>query len=199
MNWQEIADREMVELCLQGEVKAWQEFLRRFHPLVAGVVAKTLRRWTRPSPNQVDDLVQESLSKLYANDSKALREFDWRHENAFRGFLKVVASNTVRDHVRKHRKEWEEEELPDVPEGEQQKKTSDMALLVQQITRCLEKLIGHEPDSRREIAIFLLYYRYGLSANEVARVYDLSLKKVENSLARLVRLVKEKCLKPAKI
>ena len=57
-------------------------------------------RWTEVSPGLVDDLVQNTFLKLCADNFKALREFEFRHEHALTGFLKVVASNVVRDHLR---------------------------------------------------------------------------------------------------
>src|SRR5262245_14813683 len=90
---------QLLGVCLEtGEETLWTEFVRRSQPLIAGVVAKTIRRWVKPSRTIVDDLVQETYLKLCLNNFKALRRFIPQHENALYGFLRVVTSNAVQDH-----------------------------------------------------------------------------------------------------
>src|SRR5690349_19140827 len=89
----------LVSLCLQtGAELLWAEFVRQSQPIIAGVILRIMRRWSRPMPRLVDDLVQETYVKLFANDALALRKFVSHHENAMYGFLKVVASNVAQDH-----------------------------------------------------------------------------------------------------
>ena len=199
MNWQEISDRELVELCLQdNQQEAWREFLRRFQPLMSAVVARTIRRWMPPNRSLVDDLVQSSLRKICDNNCRAMRGFRWMHENSFRGFLKVVSSNVVQDHFRKYPTTRVEEGLEDV--GQDLVKTDvstrsvETEALVQKLVACLQKLLSAEADFNRNLAMFLLYYRYGLTAKEISRLYPLTLKAVENTLLRLVRIARSRCI-----
>src|SRR5215470_1004104 len=93
--------QQLLQVCLQtGHDASWTEFFSRSQPVISGVITKTIRRWIRPSPDLIDDLVQETYVKLCFDNFRALRRFSPRHENALNGFLKVVASNTVRDHFR---------------------------------------------------------------------------------------------------
>jgi RNA polymerase sigma factor (sigma-70 family) len=198
MNWTALSDRELVENCLQSMgAEAWAEFLRRFQPLIARVITKTVRRWTRPTGNLVDDLVQSTLRKICDNDCRAMRGFRWMHENSFRGFLKVVASNVVQDHFRKYPPSRVEEDLEEVgPEVFKTETTSSVETeaLVHKLTSCLQKLLCAEADSKRDLAMFLLYYRYGLTAKEISGLYPLTVKAVENTLLRLVRIAKARCI-----
>lgn len=199
MNWREISDRELVELCLQeNQPEAWAEFLRRFQPLLAAVVSRTIRRWTPPNRSLVDDMVQAALRKLCDNDRRAMRGFRWLHENSFRGFLKVVASNIVQDHFRKYPPTRTEEDLeeagPEALRSEASTHSVETDALVQKLISCLQKLLSTEADSNRSLAIFLLYYRFGLTANEISQVYPLTIKAVENTLLRLVRMAKARCI-----
>src|SRR5215472_1929617 len=108
---------ELLQLCLDvNDEAAWKEFVRRFQPLIAGVIVKRCRRHTGriPNPSLIDDLTQDTYVKLCANNFKALRTFDFRHENAFFGFLRTVADNLVEDYIRnlnsqKHNQGREEE------------------------------------------------------------------------------------------
>src|SRR5882672_2870924 len=59
----------LLSLCLRSHDELlWTEFIHRSQPVIAGVVIKSIRRWTRPNPSLVDDLVQETYLKLCAND-----------------------------------------------------------------------------------------------------------------------------------
>ena len=199
MNWPELSDRELVEMCLQSmQEEAWSEFLRRFQPLTAAVVTRTIRRWTRPSRNLVDDMVQSSLRKICDNNCRAMRGFRWLHENSFRGFLKVVASNVVQDHFRKYPPTRVEEDLEEVGPEALKTETSttrvETEALVHKLIACLQKLLGADADSKRDLAMFLLYYRYGLTAKEISGLYPLTIKAVENTLLRLVRIAKTRCI-----
>lgn len=199
MNWTELSDRELVDNCLQSMgTEAWGEFLRRFQPLIARVVTKTIRRWSRPTGNLVDDLVQSSLRKICDNNCRAMHGFRWLHENSFRGFLKVVASNVVQDHFRKYPPTRVEEDLeevgPEVLKTEAFTKSVEMDALVHKLTACLQKLLSSEADFKRDLAMFLLYYRYGLTAKEISGLYPVTVKAVENTLLRLVRIAKARCI-----
>src|SRR5690349_21281985 len=91
----------LLQICLlSNDAGLWTEFIRRSQPMIAGVIVKAMRRWRKPCPFVVDDLVQETYLKLCANDFKCLREFVCEHESALYGFLKVVASHVVHDHFR---------------------------------------------------------------------------------------------------
>src|SRR5258708_29467278 len=68
--------------------------------MIALVVTRSVRRRVTPSHALVDDLVHDTYLKLMANDLRALRDFDFQHENAVFGFLKTVASNVVMDYFR---------------------------------------------------------------------------------------------------
>lgn len=199
MNSQELSDRDLVEACLRSNrEETWEEFLRRFQPLLAAVAAKTLRRWMRPNPALVDDLVQSALRKLFDNNCRAIRGFRWLHDNSFRGFLKVVASNIVQDHFRKYPPTRVEEDLeqvgPEVLKTEAFSQSVETEALVQKLIACLEKLLSAEADLKRDLAMFLLYYRYGLTAKEISGLYHLTVKAVENTLLRLVRIARARCL-----
>src|SRR5262249_18357412 len=112
MDPQKLTAQELVQLCLDANEEAmWAEFVRRFQPLIAGVIAKRVRRRTGllPSPNLTNDLTKETYVKICANIFRPLRTFDYRHENAMFGFLKVVASNVVEDYFRSSRRDSEDD------------------------------------------------------------------------------------------
>ncbi|HEY2913952.1 MAG TPA: hypothetical protein VGK21_11380 [Candidatus Angelobacter sp.] len=207
MNWQELTDRELVELCLEGNEDAWRELLRRYSRLLAGVVAKVIRRSpltthkTVSIPSLIEDGVQNALTKICTNDFRALRELEWRHDGALRGLLQITALTVGQDIVRRHLSEkgntGQEDPLDKpslvIPE-ESPEKPLHQKIFLEQLVRCLEKLLPGDPDSIRDIAMFLLYFGFKVTAPDLARLYKLNVKKVENTVARLGRLAQKKCL-----
>jgi RNA polymerase sigma-70 factor (ECF subfamily) len=201
MDPRKLSAKELVSYCLDSQDEAaWTEFVRRFRPLIAGVVTKCLFKRIRPKPDLVDDLTQETFLKLCANNFKALRGFDFKHDNAFFGFLKVVAANVVEDYFRKklaekHGGGREEEDIDEVkpvvhfhPSSPQ---PAEVAILLGQIDRCLKKLAS-EPNFTRDYTIFWLYFRQGLTAKAISELpgINLGVKGVESTLLRLTRYVK---------
>jgi RNA polymerase sigma-70 factor (ECF subfamily) len=157
---------------------------------------KTLRRLRNgknPAPHETDDLVQDTLLKLCANNFRALHSFDCQHENALFGFLKVVASNVVQDHFRSSHSQKrgsgrEEEELDPACDGHVDV-SAERNILIGEIHRCLES-----EASERDCMIFWLYYQQGLTAKAISELpaIGLTVKGVESTLLRLTRLVREK-------
>lgn len=200
-NFREVSSVELLQHCLSvRDERPWFEFVRRFQPLIAAVLTKTLRRSIHPGPSLVDDLVQETYLKLCANDFKALRNFDCRHEHALEGFLKVVASNVAQDYLRSFLSQKRGSGKAEDNLEKTMLKADCMAssitnlertVIVRQIEQCLEKQ-RLEPNFKRNCRIFWLYYRYGLTAEAIARLpgTGLSTKGVESALLRLTELLR---------
>ena len=200
MDPRKLSVKELMLYCLDSQDEAaWAEFVRRFQPLIAGVVYKCVSRRIGPNPALVDDLVQDTFVKFCINDYKALRDFDFQHDSAFFAFLKVVASHVVEDHFRgwnsqKRGSGREEEDIEEVRTARLSLNSlhpAEKAILMGQIDRCLAKLAS-DPNFARDYAIFWLYYRQGLSAKAISQLPDikLSVKGVESTLLRLTRYIK---------
>ncbi len=197
-------DRDLIDLCLSGDEAAWREFLRCFQPIILGVAYNTYRSRSRdherPSDTMLEDFLHAVMEKLLANDMRALRLFEWKHENAFRGFIKVTTANLVADFVRKEntvkRDKTREISLdPTMPIAARAEGVSaDSRILLSQIAKCLEKHLDPYDDRRRDIAMFLLYYGHTVTAMDLSKVYKLNVRLVENILARMVRVARAKCL-----
>jgi hypothetical protein len=65
-------------------------------------------------------------------------------------------------------------------------------ILLRQLASRLVQLIP-EPNRTRDIAMFLLYFGYRVTAAELARLYHLGTKTVESKLLRLTRLARAQC------
>lgn len=190
MAYLDLSDRELLERCLvqPRDEAAWSEFLRRFRPILAGVIFNSLSRWRKPSRELMDDLVHDTVMKIIARDCKALREFEFRHDNALRGFLKVVASHVVEDYRRRSR-EQEEDSLDDAPDLQQEEdfaEESEKRLLLRQMDEFLATRVAE-----RDLSVFWLFRRQGLTAKQISEQdgIGLKLKEVEYVIWRLTRLL----------
>lgn len=198
-DWPGISDRKVVELCLERNEDAWVELMRRYHLLIVKVSSRTIRRWFQPTPSLLDDLFENVLVKICANDFRALRELEWRHEGTLRGLLQVVSSTAAQDYLRRclslSRSLHLEQQLEEFAHGGEAKDPRseiEHKLLLRQIAGRLAQLIP-EPNRTRDIAMFLLYYNYRVTAAELARLYHLGTKTVESKLLRLTRLARAHC------
>ena len=185
----DLSMEELLERCLRsGEQTAWNEFVRRIQPTIAGVVYKALCRCRpsgKPSGELVDDLVQDTYIKIFRNNCKALREFKSEHENAIFGYLQTIASNCVHDYIRKHN--LETDPLSDTFEDGHVSQRIEYDILFRELYQYVKANY-----SERDGIIFELRHRQGFTAPEIARHpgIKLTLKKVEYRLWRLDQLLK---------
>lgn len=202
MGWRELSDRELVDSCLAGEESAWQEFLRRFNRLLRGVIFKTLTRKIQNPLDLVDDLVQDAFRRLAVDRCRPLRDLEWRHEKALPGLLKATASTAALDYLRKieaDRRAVDKEvplETPGVEAAAAAPFNRDVEhkLLLHQLAGCLESVLKGEEHLRRSVAMFLLYFGHKVTAMEISRVYKVDVRLVENTVARLARVARSRCI-----
>ena len=196
MAQEETSIRDLLHLCLSSdEQEQWHEFVRRTQPLIASVIINTVRRWKTPAPSLVDDLIQDTYLKLFANDKKALRAIKNEYENTIFGYLKVIASNVVRDHFRQPVNKADEIELSDavLPPGPQDRERLEFLHKKEEIKGILETLSSSDTYDR-DVSIFWFFYEQGYTAKEISLLpaVGLTVKGVEAVLFRLARHVREK-------
>ena len=151
MSYADLSIEELVRLCAEGNDAAWEEFVRRCHGLITAVVARVCRQFGDYSGRVRDDLVQDTYTKLCANDYRILREFVPRHPNAFLGMLKVMARNLAHDHFRS--KGPDPENLEDVQEFVGDRNATgpaqiERAILLEQIEKWLIPICASSPGRR---------------------------------------------------
>jgi RNA polymerase sigma-70 factor (ECF subfamily) len=188
---------ELVRRCsASGEIGAWEEFVRRFHRLIATVALRTANRLGDSSSQTVDDLIQETYLKLCTDDFRLLRNFETHHPDAFIGFVKVVTANVVRDYFKlSHSQRRGANRLQALPEHFDPAaadvdaggpRAIERAVLIQEIEQHLAECVV-APDRDRNTRVFWLYYRAGLSASAIAALPGIGLttKGVESIIYRI--------------
>lgn len=196
---------ELVSACTDSrDATAWEEFVHRFHTLIATVALRTARKWTNPASSLLDDLVQETYLKLCADDCRLLRDFRPQHEGAIFAFLKILTTNVVHDHFKaRHAMKRGSGETEESLDGSNHnsgirsgtatrpKDLIEHDILLRQIDSCLIRSVDADEITRSR-RIFWLYYRWGMSARAIASLPGIGLttKGVETALRRLSGVVK---------
>jgi hypothetical protein len=90
----------LLHACIEGNEPACEEFIRRFHPVIACTVMRCARRFRATTPELIDHLVQATLLKICANRCRILSEFGPRSPNAISAFVKAVAFSVTLDYFR---------------------------------------------------------------------------------------------------
>jgi DNA-directed RNA polymerase specialized sigma24 family protein len=87
---------ELLQACLEGgSAEAWQEFLSRYQRLIACTVLRVADGYGRRE--MVDDLVQDTLAKLLADNCANLRRFVPRREFSLDSYLQRTARSVALD------------------------------------------------------------------------------------------------------
>jgi RNA polymerase sigma-70 factor (ECF subfamily) len=195
---------ELFSICAQdGGAAAWEEFIRRFNPVIARSVLRVALRHGIPDKSQIDDLIQETYLKICARDCKLLRGFTPQQPESAFGFLKVVATNVAQDFFKarlaeKRAPEKTAEAIDDIsaPAATDSSRVAltdtERTVLIDQIDRKLRILVP-DGELQRARTVFWLYYRSGFTADAIASLpaVGLTTSGVESLLFRLTRLVRE--------
>ena len=204
MDYTTLPSRGLVIACLDtGDALAWQEFIRRFQKLIATVVFRTCARWGQTTPQVVDELVQETYLKLCSDNCRLLRSFQSSHDDAVFGYIKVLTANLVHDHFKAAHAEKrggsmvaasvsDESPLPPASPHCEASAEIEKKVLIREIAVCLQGA-AEGPNSKRDLYIFWLYYRSGMTASAIASLpaVGLSTKGVETTILRLTRIVRQ--------
>jgi len=146
----------------------------------------------------VEDLVQETYTKLRENGCRLLRDFAIEHPEAeaILGYVKVVAANVTHDHFKhiRSQKSGGDERHVSTSKVDPEAR-NDVNGLLHQVDEHLKRgLTG--PDAERDRMIFWLYFRLGMSCKEIACLPSIGLgaKGVGSVIERLKRCLREQHL-----
>lgn len=185
---------QLIQRCVDADPDAWDEFMRRYNKLITNVVFRTVRSYTGPTTTLVEDLVHDTYLRLFSRDYAALRDFNSEHENAIFGYLKRITSSVVIDHFRKASNRpislvpIDSVQIPDQRWNANRNNRID----IEKMRQCLKELLREDPDGECDLAIFD-YDMSGCTAREIAQMLNMTVRKVDNRLARIRRKLRE-CL-----
>ena len=196
---------ELIKACAENnDPAAWEEFIRRFRPLIAAIVKRMTERWSSNSPALVDDLIQDTFLKICSDRKRLLAEFTPHHPEAFYGYLKVITANVVHDYFRAQRSQKRGLGQPECSIDDEAVFARPMGttvgadnvhlnILLREVDDILNSVLAGS-EKTRDRTIFWLYYYHGFTASEIARLPSIGLmvKGVESVIHRLTRMVRER-------
>lgn len=204
MSIAQLSPEALIQKCIDGDVAAWEEFMSRYHRLIAGVVFRTAQKWGEVSPQTMDDLIQETYLKLCADGYRLLRAYDPKHSDAIYGYLKIITANMVHDrfkalHSEKRGGDQIVEELTTLENRSDAGKTfgSQDAIEREILLREIDALLHASPSGNtadRDRTIFWLYYRQGFTTRAIASLpaFGLTIKGVESTILRMTKMVRSR-------
>lgn len=189
---------ELIRACLEtGDKAAWEEFIRRVHPVVASSALRTARRFRTTSPGLVEDLVQETFIRICANQCRVLREAHLENPEGIFSLVKTIAIHATYDHFRTGLAGKRGGGQPELPldtfaesgiAGSEGLPSIERRILIREIDDYLAAEVKRPADRW----IFWLRYRHGLTAEEIAAVPGIGLRPdgVESLIRRLTDRVR---------
>lgn len=189
MDYEGLSISELLKLCLETGGDAWTEFIGRIQGPVAGKIIRTLGRLADPSA--VDDLVQDTWTRLFQHDCAALRRIRDEHSNSIFEYVTTAAKRIALDHIGKRQPDVSLEELVVEPANSQWDEMFE-DITRDEIDRALRGL-SDDPNFERDYLIFWRYYEQGYSCREIAEHpgMKLTVKGVEAVVLRLTRHVRK--------
>ena len=176
---------ELVCLCIGPcDDAAWEEFVARVGKAISLTILRIASLWGQPSRTVVEDLVQVTYLKLWEDNCRILRDFAMQNPDGILAYLKKVAANAAHDYFRHCRSQsagGSETHVStsdiDVEGGKEVHGSQDriaFQILLNQIDEHLKEYLTG-PDQERDRTIFWLYFRQGMSTNEIGSLPTIGL------------------------
>jgi RNA polymerase sigma-70 factor (ECF subfamily) len=191
-------DRSILQRCLQHESASWNDFVDRFIGLIYHVIHYTAHLRSNPvSPEVVEDIAQEILTQIAANDYALLRAF--RGKSSLAAYLTVLARRIGFAELAK-RAGAPRKPLPTEFQSKPSKESATSA--EEEVPRfrsgmenldILQKLIRRLPSREREVV--RLFYFEGRTYEDISIELNLPVKTIGPVLKRarlLLRKYEEK-------
>ena len=177
-------DRGLLQRCLQHDSGAWNDFVDRFLGLIYHVIHYTAHLRSAPlNSEEVEDIAQEVLLQVVANDYAVLKQF--RGRSSLATYLTVIARRICVHHLAKmaptHKplpadlKRTDEEDHPRTRVGLERQ---------EEVLKLLKRL----PSKEREVV--RLFYLEGRSYEEISATLNMPVNTIGPVLSRAKKRLK---------
>lgn len=166
-------DRNLINLVLSGDHRAFESLVRRYQKLVYNVVLQMVQ-----SRDSAADLTQETFLKSY----RSLASF--KPELRFKPWLIRIATNTALNSLRDEKPHdsldqiMESDPCFDLTAPENVEKQVELTLATQELSVALAEL------PVRQRTIFVLRYQYDFSYDDIAQITNESIPAIKSMLFR---------------
>jgi DNA-directed RNA polymerase specialized sigma24 family protein len=196
-----LPDIQLFKLCAvdPNQDEYWTEFNRRYNQLLVGSVYHAYRRFARvkqPPEGVVAELLQDTYVQILKDDCLTLRRFRGNTDVEARIYLAQVAINVTINYLRRTHALKRQAGMVQLEEILRQNGTVDglvrgagdytSGLAELELIEALRH-ICKGPNKRRNILLFLLHVREGLTARELAAsgVCNLESSSIAHILAQI--------------
>jgi RNA polymerase sigma-70 factor, ECF subfamily len=202
MRYSSLSLKDVVCLCAgPRDDEAWEEFVSRVGRPISLTIMRSARLWEKPSRSLVEDLSQATYHKLWEDGCRHLRDFAIQHPEAVLGYLKITAANVAYDYFRHMNSQTSGGDKPHVstsdvePVAGKQVPGSEERITFEVFLKEIDEHLKHcltGPDKERDRRIFWLYFRRGMSTEEIASLPTIGLtaKGVGSVIERLKHCVR---------
>jgi RNA polymerase sigma-70 factor (ECF subfamily) len=179
----------LLSRCIARDEDAWKEFLERYRRIIYGSILKTLEMRGH-SRELAEDVFQDVLLKLLADDCRALRRFEGRSQTTT--WLARISINATIDAVRR-RKARREFSLPGEDEPDAEDTTEELLKRVPFDARILEGISSRDLAGQllerledQDCLVLKLYFFSGLKEREIADLLQVPLNTLSSRKARAI-------------
>ncbi len=199
--------KEVVCLCAEPcDDAAWAELVGRIGKPISAAIKRTAAAWGDPSRSIVEDILQVTYLKLWEGGRRLLRDLAIERPEAILAYLKKIATNATHDYFKHGHSISAGGNQPHVSTSDVDPKAggatrgSEDRMAFEVLLNEIDYHLKHElpgPDQERDRTIFWLYFRQGMSTNEIASLtaIGLSAKGVGSVIERLKHCIRELVLR----
>ncbi|WP_182865189.1 RNA polymerase sigma factor [Rhodopirellula sp. JC639] len=171
-------DRILLQRCIDGAPRAWQDFVERFLGLVIHVANHTAEsRGITLDESTRDDLVAEVFMVLLASDRGVLRRF--RRDSSLATYLTVIARRVI---ARRLHQDGTRSRLSVTTAEPVTHQAADRIENREEVERLMARLSPEESD------IVRMYHLEGMSYQQISQAVGMS----ENSIGPLLSRARQK-------
>lgn len=173
----EYSDTELIQKCLKGESKAFEQIVDRYKRLVYSVAMNMFK-----DKEDIYDVSQEVFLKVYKSLDK------YNDEYKLSTWIVRITTNHCLDILRKKRPQTVP--LGKVAETSSKKDTPEERYIISEEKRELREAIDSLPEKYK--ILIVLFHKKGLSYDEIVKVTGEPMSIVKNRLFRARQMLKEK-------
>jgi RNA polymerase sigma factor (sigma-70 family) len=197
----------LFELCAScfEDGQYWEEFVRRYNKSLTRCVYYTYRRFSgEPQPPQwiVAELLQDTYLKILKNKCASLRSFRGEAEIEAEVYLMQIAISVTLDYLRRQHSLKRHMRVESIEESRATEEVWEWRvgmpnpyteeLAERELIKLLRRTFTGK-NSERDILLFMLHFREGLTPREIARakICDLKPTSIAHALERMRSRLRE--------